>query len=173
MYRSLLGWLLTNSNAMASYQSIYKHFMSNSVRNEKTESWRFSFDPPKMSGWKLHTGGRYSSNKSHYLIDEILGIEFDVDVPKSIAFHHPDFVSKKSTEEATNSGKGGTKWSKAEGEFEIDDTFTASESNEPVSTDGHEGWIKFSKPFEVYRNTRVSEVKSLVQGQKLEKKLAK
>jgi len=173
MYSSLLGWLLTNSNAMASYQSIYKHYVANSVRNEKTESWRFSFDPPRMSGWKLHTRGRYSGNKAHYLIDEILGIEFDVDVPKSIAFHHPDFVNKKSTEEAANSGKGGTKWSKAEGEFEIDDTLTASGSNEPVSTDGHEGWIKFSKPFEVYRNTRVSEVKSLVQVQKNEKNACK
>lgn len=173
MYRLLLGWLLTDSNAMESYQSIYQHYIANSVRNEKNESWRFSFDPPKMNGWKIHTRGRYSSSKGHYLIDEILGIEFNVDVPKSIAFHHPDFVSKKNTEQTANTGKSSTKWSKSEGEFEIDDNSTASDNNETVSTDSHEGWIKFSKPFEVYRNTRVSEVRSLVQGQVLEKNSSK
>jgi hypothetical protein len=43
--KQLLAWLLTDQSAMASYQSIYRHYQLNREFKGKLESWRFSFDP--------------------------------------------------------------------------------------------------------------------------------
>ena len=60
-----------------------------------------------MTNWKLHVRGRYNTGKSHYLVEEIVGIDFDVNLPESVAFIHPDFVNNKQTDSKARSGSGG------------------------------------------------------------------
>ncbi len=93
--KRLLAWLLTDPTAMASYQSIYRHYQLNREQKGALEIWRFSFEPPPMINWQLHVRGRYSARKSHYLIEEIVGIVFDVDIPDRVAFINSAFVRKE------------------------------------------------------------------------------
>lgn len=87
-----LAWLLTDPQAMASYQSIFRHYQEMREIRGPLESWRFSFEPTPMTNWRLHARGRYNASKSHYLVEEIVGIDFDVNLPESVAFINPDFV---------------------------------------------------------------------------------
>ena len=96
----------TDPQALASYQSIFQRYQETREFRDRLESWRFSFTPPTMTNWKLHVRGRYNTGKSHYLVEEIVGIDFDVNLP-SVAFIHPDFVNNKQTDSKAR-GSGGT-----------------------------------------------------------------
>src|SRR5690606_5105782 len=98
--KQLLAWLLTDPAAMYSYQSIYQHYQNNRQINGQRETWRFSFDPPPMTNWQLHVKGRYSADNSYYLVQEIVGIVFDIDMPHTIAFIHPDFIKSDTKEDS-------------------------------------------------------------------------
>jgi len=160
--KKLLAWLLTSPSAMVSYQSIYQHYLLNRKMKDNLESWRFSFDPPPMNNWKFHTRGRYSKDKKKYLIEEIIGIEFDVDIPSSIAFINPAFVKREVNDELARPGSSGISWQTNGGEFEIDDDQSASAQNESLILEGDLSWISFSKPFDVYKQEQVKDSSKLI-----------
>ena len=143
--KQLLAWLLTDQLALSSYQSIYRHFQANHEIKGTLESWCFSFEPPPMTNWQLHVRGRYDRSKTHYLIEEIIGIEFDVDMPATVAFINPDFVKKDSNEEGARSGTGGTDWQSSDEEFVVDDDQSASDKNEILVLEDDLSWVRFKK----------------------------
>ena len=167
--KQLLAWLLTNPSAMASYQSIYQHYQLNREFRGKLESWRFSFDPPAMNNWQLHVKGRYSSDKTSYLIEEIVGIVLDVDVPSSIAFINPAFVKRDVKNESARAASAGVNWQNDEDEFELDDDQSASDQNETLVLEDDLSWIRFTKPFSVYKQERVKDSSKLIMSELAEK----
>ena len=136
---------------------------------DRLESWRFSFTPPTMTNWKLHVRGRYNTGKSHYLVEEIVGIDFDVNLPESVAFIHPDFVNNKQTDSKARSGSGGTAWQQTDEEFEIDDEQSASDENETLMLEGDLTWCRFTKPSRVYKQEVVKERPNLIFDELAEK----
>lgn len=60
-----------------------------------------------MNNWQLHVKGRYSSDNASYLIEEIIGIVFDVNVPSSVAFINPAFVKRDPKDESARAGSSG------------------------------------------------------------------
>ncbi len=167
--KQLLAWLLTDPSAMASYQSIYQHYQLNREFKGKLECWRFSFEPPAMNNWRLHVKGRYSSDKASYLIEEIIGIVFDVDVPNSIAFINPAFVKRDLKDKSARAGSGGENWQNNEDEFEVDDDQSASDQNETLVLDGDLSWISFTKPFDVYKQELMQDSSKLIMDKLTEK----
>jgi hypothetical protein len=153
----LLAWLLTDPTAMASYQSIYRHYQLNRELKGALESWRFSFEPPPMTNWQLHVRGRYNTSKSHYLIEEIVGIVFDVDIPERVAFINSAFIKKEQIEGGVRAGSGGVNWQDSAEEFEVDDEESASDQNESLILEGDLSWTSFTKPFDVYKQETVKD----------------
>lgn len=160
--KRLLAWLLTDPTAMASYQSIYRHYQLNRELKGALESWRFSFEPPPMTNWQLHVRGRYNTSKSHYLIEEIIGIVFDVDIPDHVAFINSAFVKKEQNEEGARAVSGGVNWQDSAEEFEVDDEESASDQNETLVLEGDLSWVSFTKPFDVYKQERVKDSSKLI-----------
>lgn len=167
--KQLLAWLLTDQSAMASYQSIYRHYQLNREFKGKLESWRFSFDPPLMNNWQLHVKGRYSSDNASYLIEEIIGIVFDVNVPSSVAFINPAFVKRDPKDESARAGSSGDNWHNNEDEFEIDDEQSASDQNETLVLEGDLTWISFTKPFDAYKQEQMQDSSKLIMAKHAEK----
>jgi hypothetical protein len=167
--KQLLAWLLTDLQAMASYQSIFQHYQEKREFRNRLESWRFSFTPPPMTNWKLHVRGRYNTSKSHYLVEEIVGIDFDVNLPESVAFIHPGFVNNKKTDGKVRSGSDGTAWQQTDEEFEIDDEQSASDENETMILEGDLTWCRFTKPCKVYKQEEVKERQKLIMDELAEK----
>ncbi|GIA21354.1 transposase [Vibrio cholerae] len=155
--KRLLAWLLTDPTAMASYQSIYRHYQLNREQKGALEIWRFSFEPPPMINWQLHVRGRYSARKSHYLIEEIVGIVFDVDIPDRVAFINSAFVRKEQNEEGVRAGSGSANWQDSAEEFEVEDEESASDQSETLILEGDLSWGSFTKPFDVYKQEKVKD----------------
>ncbi len=154
---------------MKSYQSIYQHYHSKREFKGKLESWRFSFDPPLMNNWQLHVKGRYSSDNASYLIEEIIGIVFDVNVPSSVAFINPAFVKRDPKDESARAGSSGDNWHNNEDEFEIDDEQSASDQNETLVLEGDLSWISFTKPFDAYKQEQMQDSSKLIMAKLAEK----
>lgn len=167
--KQLLAWLLTSPTAMYSYQSIYQHYQNNRQIKGQLETWRFSFDPPPMTNWQLHVKGRYSADNSYYLVEEIVGIVFDIDMPDMIAFIHPDFIKSETREDSVRGGADGTNWQNSGDDYEIDDEESASDENETLILEGDLSWIQFKKPFAVYKQEREKEVDKLIIDEAAEK----
>ena len=167
--KQLLAWLLTSLTAMDSYRSIYQHYQNNRQLKGQLETWRFSFEPPPMTNWQLHVKGRYSTDNTYYLVEEIVGIIFDIDMPKTIAFINPDFVKNDIKDDSVRGGAGGVNWQNSGDELEIDDEQSASDENETLVFDGDLSWVSFTKPFDVYKQERVKEVDKLIIDESAEK----
>ena len=167
--KQLLAWLLTDPQAMASYQSIFRHYQEKREFRGPLESWRFSFEPPPMTNWKLHVRGRYDASKSHYLVEEIVGIDYDVNLPESVAFINPDFFKSKQNDGKARTGSGGTAWQHIDEEFEIDDEQSASDENETLILEGDLTWCRFTKPCRVYKQEEVKERRNQILDELAEK----
>ncbi|MCR4534549.1 Tn7-like element transposition protein TnsE [Shewanella xiamenensis] len=167
--KQLLAWLLTDPLALSSYQSIYQHYRSQRQFKGSLESWCFSFAPPPMTNWQLHVRGRYDRSKTHYLIEEIIGIEFDVHMPNSVAFINPAFVKKDKNEEGVRTGSSGVDWKNTDKEFEIDDEQSASDQNETFVLEGDLSWSSFTKPCDVYKQEKVKDGHKLIMDELADK----
>jgi len=171
--KQLLAWLLTDPSALSSYQSIYRHFQAKHEIKGALESWCFSFEPPPMTNWRLHVRGRYDHSKTHYLIEEIIGIEFDVKMPATVAFINPDFVKKESSEEGARSGNGGTHWQSNDEEFVVDDEQSASDKNETLVLEDDLSWVRFKNICDVYKQERVQDTNKLIIDEFAEKQASR
>lgn len=146
-----LAWLLTDPIAMASFRSIYKHYQKNRTVTELQERWCFSFEPPSMVGWSLHVKGRSVNSESLYIVDEIVGVEFDVDIPDSVAFIHPSFVRPLVYKQCIDESASQLVGFNNDFEVEIDDEETASDQAEPVVLEKEIRWTRFKQDLNTYK----------------------
>jgi hypothetical protein len=144
------------------YTTICNLQNSSKVNKIDLETWRFSFESPPMTDWQLHVKGRYSADNSYYLVEEIVGIVFDIDMPDTIAFIHPDFIKSDAREDSVRGGADGTNWQNSGDDYEIDDEESASDENETMILEGDLSWIQFAKSFAVYKQEREKEVDKLI-----------
>jgi hypothetical protein len=57
-----------------------------------------------MDGWTLHFRGRYNRSQDAFLVEEIVGIEIDTDIPTDISFDHPSFTQIKTEGQQSEQG---------------------------------------------------------------------
>jgi TnsE C-terminal domain len=157
--RKLLAWLLICPPALNSYRSIYRNYQTNRWVGDESESWTFSFEPPPMANWELMVHGRPSADGKYFLVNEISGIVFDIDMPQTVTFISPNFVKNNAGNYPGNGKADGAAWKSDGDEFTLDDEQSASDKNETLVLDDDSSWIRFSKPFMVYKKERVKNSK--------------
>ena len=72
------------------------------------------------------------TSKSHYLVEEIIGIVCDVDMCCCVAFINPAFAKNEQNEEGARTGSCGVGWLHTDEEFEVDDEQSASDQSEAL-----------------------------------------
>ena len=143
----LLAWLLLDSNAKQSFESICR-YLNTQLKNENGwKKWIFQFDPPPMIGWTLHFRGRYNTSQEAFLVEEIVGIEIDSNIPTNITFSHPSFIQIKTQGQQSEQGYK-PEYSDSLNPS-IDDDATASIRQGIRVLNGNESWVSFIKPLEI------------------------
>lgn len=155
----LLAWLLLDPNAKQSFESICRYFNTQLIDKDGWKKWIFQFDPPSMDGWTLHFRGRYNTSQDAFLVEEIVGIEIDTDIPTDISFDHPSFTQIKT--EGQQSGQGYKPEYSSTLDPTIEDGTTASIEHGVRILDGNESWVSFKKPLTINKKG-----KTKITGQK-------
>lgn len=155
--RMILAWLLTNQTAQQSFESIYQHYNKEQQRDKNWIRWTFNFDPPDMTNWKFHIKGKMSHEQQAYLVQEIIGIEIDSEMPASVSFHHSSFIKKKQKEHKAITGEDGQNWLTREDDLNIDDIESASDDNSTIILDDGRAWVSFTKECAVSKKTQEKE----------------
>ena len=151
--QNLLAWLLLDPNAKQSFESISRYFNTQLKDQNGWKKWIFQFDPPSMKDWTLHFRGRYNTSRDAFLVEEIVGIEIDTDIPTNITFSHPSFIQIKT--EGQQSGQGyKPEYSDSLGST-IEDDATASIEQGIRVLNANESWVSFIKPLEITKKGKI------------------
>lgn len=128
-FRQLLAWLLLNSEAKSSFNSIYQHFIHEREQNAKSIRWNFKFEPPNLAGVTIKGSGWHSEDGKVSFINRINSV-LNIDFPdiQNIGFTHPNFVENK---QGTGKASGGTYPQKPH-ERDINADSDGSNENQPA-----------------------------------------
>jgi len=153
--RSMLSWLLIDKNAKRSFESIFRYF--NTENNLDVSSgykrWLFHLDPPQMSGWSLSYEGRVDSSGEYFLVEKIIDIEINAQIPSRIYFHNPTFTHPDEEKPATNGGKGSDPYERPE-DHKVDDDREASDANQSFLLGGNTCSLRFKNKFATSKATK-------------------
>lgn len=150
----LLVWLFSDLGVMDSYESIFKHYQQNREIKNGVESWCFSFDPPPMQGWKLHVKGRFSNESRDYLVEEIVGLELDVRLPRTTRISHASFQEKEAGEGSTQHIAVPTEPVVDDEDLQLDDEETANIDTVTRVIEADPTWMSFSRPSQIEKSRR-------------------
>lgn len=146
--RRLLAWILLDSNARASYESIAKTFTKESVENQGQKTWKFSFEPPKLDNLSLEAIGWLDKKTNNYYIYEITSIgNISSSLYKKVQFYSDRF--KIGTQSSNSSrGSGGSNNTDS---GTIDDQQDASADTKVKKIDVPKTSFSFINPIETLR----------------------
>lgn len=152
--RAMLSWLLIDSNAKRSFESIFRYF---NVEKEQDVSagykrWLFHFDPPQMSGWSFFYEGRIDPSGRYFLVEVITDIEINAQMPSRIFFHNPSFRHPDDNQEPTIGGKGPDPYERPE-DHTIDDDREPSDANHAFLLGENTCSIRFKNRFATSKAT--------------------
>ena len=95
-YRELFSWLLLDSEAKQSFESIWQHLnREQSASGSRYTRWKFNFTPPAcLAGTSILVRGAYHPYRNELLIWEIESIQ-GLQLPSigEVYFHHPALKS--------------------------------------------------------------------------------
>lgn len=128
--RRMLSWLLLDSNARASFDSIFKNYRRDARAANGWETWTFSFDPPEMTGWSFRFEGRLNEVNNNFFVEEITDMTFRGSLPGKIWFHHPSF--KRYDENGSRGKPNGSPWTQRPDDHEINADTSASSKSDTV-----------------------------------------
>lgn len=106
--RRFLSWVLLDSEARASFESIGKSQLENGYepKGGNYRFWDFSFTPPPLKNVELIVRGWKENNSKSMFVYEISSVQnLPVNMPTEVNFYHPDF--KIPVQGKANGGKGG------------------------------------------------------------------
>ncbi|MEZ2624998.1 Tn7-like element transposition protein TnsE [Paenalcaligenes hominis] len=150
----LLVWLFSDQDVMDSYESIFRHYQQNREIKNNVESWCFSFDPPPMQGWKLHVKGRSSNEGKDYLVEEIVGLELDVRLPRTTRISHASFQEKDTGEGSAQHIVVPTESVVDDEDLQLDDEETANVATGTRVIEVEPTWVSFSSPSRIEKSRR-------------------
>ncbi|MBU3086425.1 MULTISPECIES: Tn7-like element transposition protein TnsE [Acinetobacter] len=105
--RRLLSWILLDTEARASYESISQHFLSEQFKTKTQTFWNFNFVPPSLVGAEITMKVYFSEKNQQYYINEIIGIaNLPTDISNEVIFCSPKFTVKNSYEKTGESSGG-------------------------------------------------------------------
>ncbi|PTN37333.1 Tn7-like element transposition protein TnsE [Desulfonatronum sp. SC1] len=94
--RRVLAWILLDSDARKSFESIARYQLQGGNDAESYRTWCFRFDPPKLEKVKLKINGHYDKKSKAFFVYEIHEIaNLSCDCPELVVFHDPLFTEKE------------------------------------------------------------------------------
>ena len=152
--RAMLSWLLIDSNAKRSFESIFRYFNVEKDRDVSAgyKRWLFHFEPPQMSGWSFSYDGRLDTSGRYFLVERIRDIEIDAQIPSRVYFHNPSFTHPDEGQEPTSGGEGSEPYERPE-EHIIDDDREASDANHAFLVGENTCSVRFKNRFSTSKAT--------------------
>lgn len=158
--RKLLSWILIDSDARTSYESIGQYQKTEGVDRYGYRRWNFQFDPPPLKGSHFDVKGVFDPESKSLFVYEVLAIRaISVDVPSRILMFHPKFKSYATGD----GGHGGVYGGRGVGEFDVYDD-DANVNNEHYLLHAPAVDIGFTQLFET---VKVIENEGVTAGRKL------
>lgn len=151
-YRRLLAWLLMDSEARRSYDSIGRYQLTFGVDVGRYRHWDFQFDPPALEGVWMKVKGNFDAESRTMLVHEIMSIKHvPANIPESVEFFNPKFYTQIN-------GKGQGKGAGADRPpgHKVDDASEGSRENKPVVLAGYGTEFEFDRAIET---SKISEKK--------------
>lgn len=152
--RAMLSWLLIDTNAKHSFESIFRYF--NTEHNLDIYSgykrWLFHFDPPHMTGWSFSYEGRLDDSGNSFLVERITDIEINPQMPSRIYFHNPTFTHPDEEKKPIIGGKGSELYEQPDNHI-IDDDKEASDANRAFLLGENTSSLRFKKTFSTAKST--------------------
>ncbi|ALV75050.1 Tn7-like element transposition protein TnsE [Acinetobacter bereziniae] len=144
--RRLLAWILLDTEARASYESISKLFLSEQVKTKAQIFWNFNFLPPSLKDAELTLKVYFSEKNQQFYANEIIKIvNLPTDISNEVVFCSPKFTVKNSYERAGgSSGKGN---SSANDEPAIDDEKEANSDRKLTTIESPKITMSLASPF--------------------------
>ncbi|MBM7073496.1 hypothetical protein JQC92_15890 [Shewanella sp. 202IG2-18] len=152
--RAMLSWLLIDSNAKRSFESIFRYF---NIENHldisaRYRRWLFNFDPPQMPGWSFLYEGRPDVSGRYFLVEKISDIEINAQMPSRVYFHNPSFTHPDEGLEPTTGGEGSKPYERPEDHI-IDDDKEASDANQAFLLGENTCSVRFKNSFSTSKAT--------------------
>lgn len=153
--RSMLSWLLINTNAKRSFESIFRYFNTESHLDVSSgyKRWLFHFEPPQMSEWSFSYEGRLDATGNYFLVEKIIDIEINDKMPSRIYFHNPTFTHPDDGKPPTIGGGGPKPYEQPE-EHAVDDGKEASDANQAFLLGENACSLRFKNNFSTSKVTK-------------------
>ncbi|ENU15159.1 Tn7-like element transposition protein TnsE [Acinetobacter lwoffii] len=145
--RRLLAWILLDTEARTSFESISKKFLSEKFQTKVREYWNFNFVPPSLKGAEITLKVYFSPKKNKYYVNEILAISnLPSEINHTVIFCSPKFTVK-NTQESSQGSSRGSKHLQDEDPI-IDDKKEANSDKKIAIIDSPKITLALSSPFE-------------------------
>lgn len=152
--RAMLSWLLIDSNAKRSFESIFRYFNVEKDRDVSAgfKRWLFHFDPPQMAGRSFEYEGRLDASGRYFLVEKISDIEINAQMPSRVYFHNPSFTHPDEGQKPTIGGEGPEPYERPEDHI-IDDDREASDANQAFLLGENTCSVRFKNRFSTSKAT--------------------
>lgn len=145
--RRLLAWILLDTEARTSFESISKNFLSEKLQTKFREFWNFNFVPPSLKDTEITLKVYFSPKKNKYYVNEILAISnLPSEINHTVIFCSPKFTVK-NTQESSQGSSRGSKHLQDEDPI-IDDKKEANSDKKIAIIDSPKITLALSSPFE-------------------------
>lgn len=164
--RKVLSWILLDSEARSSYESIGRYQKLDGWKKGQYRNWDFQFDAPPLPGVELNVRGKFDPKSNCLFVFEIDAVRnLKADIPGDIEIYHPDFeVSVRGK------GKGGfSPIAKRPGNHAVHDGSDANANNQRVIIRPSSLDIEFDKAF---KTSKVANKQRQARSGRLDKELS-
>lgn len=142
--RRFLSWVLLDSDARSSFESIYQYLLCSHKLSDSYERWAFQFAPPALTGASLTVRGWNDSDSSSFFVWEITHLtNLPSQIDGEVDFFHPKYARKMGGKPTTGDGKQG----RVPDQYEIDDEELSDADKATVYLISEKTRISFKSPF--------------------------
>lgn len=146
--RRFLSWVLLDSAARESFDSISVHLIKNQSRDNAYQNWNFQFLPPPLSGVELEARGWSDYRSDTFFVWEVAKLNnLPSDIDSEIDFFHPAYERQFSGKPI----KGNKKAGNAPEQFDLDDEELAGSGKSVVPLISNKVMVSFKNPHKTNR----------------------
>lgn len=141
--RRFLSWVLLDSDARASFESISKNLINNQYQKDSYLHWDFQFEPLSLSGVQLGARGWTDNYSGSFFVWEITKLNnLPSEVEGEIDFYHPGYERKVGGKPTKGDGKQG----QAPDEFDLDDDELSDSDKATLALISEQVSVSFRNP---------------------------
>ncbi len=149
--RRFLTWVLLDSAARASFESISTNLVKNQYQKNKYQYWNFQFTPPPLDGVDIGLRGWEDRESKSFFVWEIISLNgLPSEVTGEIDFFHPGYERQVGGKPTVGDGKQ----AQAPDQYELDDDELSDTDKATMGLASERVKISFNTPFITNRVSR-------------------